>query len=251
MTRTFVSAVLTLALAPALASAQPWQGRILLEINGAVQSASNTFEDDFTYRHPYSGNIPGEEASVSSRYDVPTGPLVDGGIVVRIVRNLAAGVAVSYTSGNDDIAVTARIPHPFFVERHREVDGTQSADHTETGVHMQLLYFIPAGTHLYFGVSGGPSYFSVEQRVVTAVNTNEQYPYDTTEFASADLETITHGGWGFNAGVDVGWMFTRNLGVGGLVRYTRATVSIKPANRDARDLDAGGLQAGAGIRVAF
>lgn len=251
MPRTLISAFLALAITPALASAQAWQGRVLLGVNGAVQPASNTYEDDFTYQHPYSGNIPGEAASVSTRYDIPAGIVVDGGIAVRLFGNLGAGVSFSHWSDTDDMAISARIPHPFFVGRHREVQGTETARHAETGTHVQVLYIIPAGEHLYFGISGGPSYFNVEQQIIEAVNTTETYPYDTAEFASGDLQTLKQGGWGFNAGVDLGWMFTRNFGIGGLLRYSRATVSLEPSGRDARDIDAGGLQAGAGIRLAF
>jgi len=56
---------------------------------------------------------------------------------------------------------------------------------------------------------------------------------------------------GYNASVDVTWMFARSVGVGGLVRYTRADVDLEPAAGRTLSMKAGGVQAGGGIRFVF
>ncbi len=249
--RTLTSTLLALALLPAAASAQPWQGRFLVGVNVVMQTTSSTFADSFTYAHPYTAGLAGEEASVDTRYELPKPAMPDAGVLVRIVGNIAAGVAYDQSSATSDLEISARIPHPFLIAHHRNVEGTLSARHEESALHVNAAYVVPATERVYFALSAGPTYFSVKQRVVKTVSVMESYPYDTAAFASADVEVLKRSGWGFNAAVDLGWMFNRNFGVGGLLRYSKATLSLKPTGRVARDIDAGGLHAGVGARVAF
>jgi hypothetical protein len=46
-------------------------------------------------------------------------------------------------------------------------------------------------------------------------------------------------------------MFNSNFGVGGVLRFARATLSVTPTGRDARDIDAGGVYVAAGARFSF
>ena len=56
---------------------------------------------------------------------------------------------------------------------------------------------------------------------------------------------------GFNAGADLRWMFSRNIGVGGMVRYIRGSVDLDDRGRSP-NLGAGGwLQVGGGLRIGF
>ena len=64
--------------------------------------------------------------------------------------------------------------------------------------------------------------------------------------------------WGYNAGADVSLRINRVLGIGTLVRYSRATASIDDPfqsalrDRDAtQDVKVGGLQATVGVRLRF
>lgn len=238
-------------LSPAAVTAQPWQGRVLIDANVALTTTSSTFSDSFSYKHPYSANIPGEEASVETTFEMPKPAMFEGGVLVRLYRSLAAGVAYYQSSGTNDLQITARIPHPFLIAHHRTVEGTMPVRHEESGVHILVAYVLPATRQLYVSLSAGPTYFTVRQRLVKEVAVTETYPYDEAAFASADVEPLSDSGWGFNAGADVGWMFSRNFGVGGLVRYSRATMTLQPTGRDDRDIEVGGLHVGIGARVAF
>ena len=251
MRHILVFTLLALACAPSEAAAQAWPGRVLIGINGAAQTTSSTFADDFTFQHAYSANIPGEEASVRTRYKLPTDALFDGGAAVRLVGNFGVGVSVSLASGTRDLEIDARIPHPLLTGAHRDVEGAVGTRHEERGIHVQAVYVVPATDRLYVAFSGGPSQFSVEQRVARTVSVSESFPFDAATFAGADLESLRETGWGFNAGMDLGWMFNRSVGVGGLLRYSRATIPLTPSGRGSRDIDVGGLHAGIGARVAF
>lgn len=250
-TRTAHVLVACVCLAPSAAAAQPWQGRVLVSANVAVTTTSSTFSDSFSYKHPYSANIPGEEASVDTIFETPKRSMFEGGALVRVYRNFSAGFAFYQASSTNDLRISARIPHPFFIGRPRAVEGIMPVRHEQSGFHVLGAYVLPVTRKLHVAVSAGPSRFTVTQKLVKAVAIAETYPYDEATFASADLEPVSAAGWGFNAGADVGWMFNRHFGAGGLLRYAKATLSLHPTGRDARKIDVGGLHAGVGARVAF
>ena len=106
------------------------------------------------------------------------------------------------------------------------------------------MYLVNPGGRLRLVVSGGPSFFTVQQDIVTEVTITETYPFDTAAFASATTSREKGSAVAFNAGADVMWMLTPRFGVGGLVRYSRATVDLDaPGNRTIA-VDAGGRVCG-------
>lgn len=249
--RTLSTALLIALLLPAAAHGQAWPGRVLVSVNGGVQAPARTLTDEFTYEHRYTAGIPGEEASLRSTLEIPSGALFDGGVAVRLYRNLGAGIAISGRSGTSDIEIAARLPHPLFAQRHREVEGTVPSRHSETAVHLQAVYVIVPARRVLIALSGGPSRITAERKLVRSVSASESYPYDSAIFVGADIQAEKPTGWGFNAGVDVSWMFSRNFGLGALVRYAGASLRLRPEGREAVDVEVGGLQAGGGARIAF
>jgi hypothetical protein len=251
MTPSFIAAAALVLMVPALASAQwaVWSDRVRIGINGAAQLTTSTVDDRFEYDHPYGAER--ERAIVETEYEVPRGVMFDGGAAVRISGGLGVGVTVTAASSTNDLRVIGRVPHPFYFGRLREVEGSVAARRRETGVHVQAVYVVPFGSRFQMAISAGPSRFSVEHRVARSVTVSESFPFDTAAFADAPLETLKSDAWGFNVGADLGWMFTRHFGLGGVVRFTRASVTLSPEGREAFDVDAGGVQVGGGARVAF
>ena len=98
---------------------------------------------------------------------------------------------------------------------------------------------------------GGPSYFTVEQEVVTGVEADEVYPFDTAEFRRATTARAKGSAVGFNAGLDFARMFGRRVGAGALVRYARASVDLDAPAARRVSTDGGGMQATIGMRVLF
>ena len=138
----------------------------------------------------------------------------------------------------------ARIPHPFQFEQPRTVEGEQDAiTHAETGVHVQLRYSIPMSSRVMLVLSGGPSRLNVEQELVTDVLYDEEYPFDEATFRSAPTRRSKASVTGFNAGADLQWMFGRNFGLGGMVRFIRGSVELTTDNDRRISVRAGGLQA--------
>jgi hypothetical protein len=237
-------ALLTL---PSAGSAQGvWPGRVAVSVNGGVQSSSRTFSDRFT-RPLYL-----EEATFDTDYALESELYFDVGGVVRLWGNLGAGIAVSRYTDDTPATVDGRLPHPFQFNQPRSIEGqTPEIRRRETSTHVQLAWMAAATNRVRFIVSGGPSWIQAEQGVVTEVRYTEAYPFDEATFTSVDRVLEEDTGTGFNVGVDVIWIFSKNIGVGGLLRFTRATASIAPAEGRSIELELGGLQAGGGIRILF
>lgn len=246
-----VALAVTLLLLAIPAAAQPGRpapkpARWTISVSGGAQAAASGVADHFTFPK----NV--ETETIDVTYPMKPWVVVDVGAGYRVWRNLGLGVAVSRATGNGTADVSASVPHPFFFNQPRTVTGTESGiAHAETGVHLQFQYLVPSTGHLQVVLAAGPSWVTVDHEVVTDITIAESYPYDTATFAGAVTRLSKRSAAGFNAGVDLAWMFARNLGVGGMVRYTRADLDLSVADGRALGMKAGGVQGGIGVRVTF
>jgi hypothetical protein len=230
------------ALAPG-ASAQAVRGSI--GINGGYQATTTEFDDSFTFP------LHQETGTTRVTYPIGAGPVFDAGGGVRLWRGLGAGLAVSRFVREGRAPATTLVPHPFFLQRHRQVAGDAAGiRREETGIHLHAQYSVPLSRRLYLTLMAGPSMLRVDQTLVIDVNYSEEYPYDDAAFTGADTNTRDGSAFGFNVGADVRWMFTRTIGAGGFVRFTRGDIELEQGERTLR-VDAGGAQAGAGVRFVF
>jgi hypothetical protein len=238
-----------LLLAPGVvtrAAAQSASPRVVLGVSGGAQSSSSALSDHFEFER----NV--ETATVDVKYPAKVATLFDAGIGVRLFKALGAGVAVSNATRDGNAEVDARIPHPLLFAQLRTVEGSQPGiSRTETAVHVQLLYTIAASPKIAVVLAVGPSIVHLEQELVTDVTYDEAYPFDAATFKSAPAHRAKASATGFNAGADVRWMFARSIGIGALVRFSRATVDLSTEDKRTLAVRAGGVQAGVGIRIAF
>jgi len=238
--------VLLLGAAPAVA--QTSQGRFLIGVSGGVQGSSNGFGDAFDVTSQFGDP---EQATGTADYPVKTGALVDGRVHVRLWKGFAAGVAFTHYSHRGDASISARVPHPFQFNQLRTVEGTTSTRRGENGTHVQFAYIVPVGERLRVTGFAGPSWLSVEQTLVTDVQYSQTFPFDTATFSGATTRRSSANAVGFNAGADVAWMFTRRVGVGGLVQYSAAQVEQDAGDNRRITVDAGGIQTAVGVRLIF
>jgi len=220
--------------------------RFSLGINGGFQAASTEFEDRFTFTRDQ------ETGTTRTSYPVEGALTLDGGVGVRLWRGLGAGVALSRFRSEAVGTSSSSVPHPLFLQQHREVAGEANGmERQETGIHVQVQFLAPLGRKLQLAFMGGPSFVQVNQTLVIDVNYSEAYPYDTAAFEGVDSRRVTGSATGFNVGADLRWMFTRTVGAGVLVRFTRATVDLDAPEARSITVDAGGGQVGLGVRFAF
>ena len=117
-------------------------------------------------------------------------------------------------------------------------------------VHIQAKWIAPVSNKLFVTMFGGPSFFQIEQSIVDSFEYTESYPFDTATFSRAIVNEQSESKMGFNVGGDVAYFFSNQVGVGGIVQYSGATVEMAlPAGT--ADVKAGGLQIGGGLRLRF
>ena len=222
-----------------------------INANGGYQVTKTDFTDtvDFT--------LFAEDGDFKADYQVAAGPLFDVSGGVMLGRYGAVGVGVSRFRTQDDAAVTARLPHPLFFDRDRIVSGTASSlTREEIAVDVQAIWILPIARHFDLSLFGGPTFFIVEQDLVTSVSNTETFPFDTTTFDAANAQRQSQSGIGFNVGVDFTYFLQAagpgaRVGLGTLVRFSRASIDFASEDGDTIAVDAGGIQVGAGLRVRF
>lgn len=224
----------------AVATVMRSRPRVVVSGNISFQSADQSFED----RHTFPLN--GEEAEFTSRYAVNSKMIPDIGGGVRIAGPLGVGVAVTSFKDTADIAIDGRVPHPLYFNQPRAFEGVASGERKETAVHLQAFVLLPVNRNLTVMVFGGPSFFTVDQSVVSGIDYSESYPYDSVAFTGADVGVESEKATGFNVGADVAYFFNDTIGVGGIIRFARASVTTSIG-----DIDAGGAMIGGGVRLRF
>jgi hypothetical protein len=229
------------------AAAQDTSSRVVVSLNGGIQTGGPGLADHFEFAAD-----PIETAKVDVQYPAKPGVLIDGGLGLRFWKNLGVGVAVSHATVDGTAEIDAQIPHPLYLEQPREVTGEQDGiTRAETAVHVQLQITVPMASRVTLVLSAGPSRLSVEQDIVTDVLYDHEYPFDVATFRSAPTRRSKASVTGFNAGADLRWMFSRHIGLGGIVRFIRGSVDLETENNRRILVRAGGLQAGGGIRIGF
>ena len=227
------------------AQGRPWSERIWIGAGGGVQLAGTAFDDTF--------EVPlyAETETVDVDYPMKNGAVIDARAGYRLWKGFTVGAGVTHYSQRADARVEARLPHPFFDNQFRIIEGTTSALRGETTVHLLLGWMLPLSDRLRVMLTGGPSIVTIEQTLVTDVEYSETYPYDTAEFTGASTRRASRSATGFNAGADVTWMFSRQVGAGGLVQFSRARANVSPGEGRSIAVDAGGVQFAGGLRLFF
>ena len=221
-------------------------GRVYVDINGGIQATTTDFADNVVFTEFV------EQGDFDATYAIDPGVIIDIDAGVRLPLSLGIGVGFSRFDTSNDAGVDARIPHPFFFDRARSIAGSATnLTRTETAVHVQLRWFTPLRGRGSLSFFGGSTFFCVTQDLVTTVGFAQTYPFDVASFTSASTATRSGSAVGYNVGADVGFFFSRNVGVGALVRLSGASVDLVSQDSGRVSIDLGGLHAGGGLRLRF
>ena len=251
ITRAAIAAVITvfalvMTIAPsAEAQILPWEDNGYVNINYAYEAADRAFSESVTVP------IYDETATYSASHSSSGGGGFDVGGGIRVWGNLAAGVAVTSFSSASAATVSGTVPHPLFFNRPRTVGANlDGLEYKETGVHLHAVWVMPITQKIVVSVAGGPSFFSVNQGLLSSVTVGQETaPFSAVSVlpsATEASESVVGG----NVGVDVRYMFTEQLGAGVFVRWAGGSVDL-PASGGAQSIDVGGVQSGGGLRLSF
>ena len=219
---------------------------MFIGVNGGSQTTSTDFADNVVFTEFV------EQGDFDAAYGVGSDVIFDIGGGVRLPFDLGVGIGVSRFDTSDAVSLDARIPHPFFFDRNRPVAGSAPGlTRTETAVHVQVRWFAPVDDPLELSVFAGPTFFSVNQDLVTTVGFDQTYPFDVASFASASTSEQSESAVGYNVGAEVAFFFSEVVGLGALVRFSGASVDLASEDAGVVPVDIGGVHVGGGLRLRF
>jgi hypothetical protein len=199
-----------------------------------------------------------ERARFEVDYSFPTGANFDFGGGVMITRNFGLGISFNGTAHVDSATVRATIPHPtrFNAFDSDEAETPDDLMKVEGVAHIQAVYAtMSSGEGFRARLFGGPSFFQVRQDTIDDIRYSQVFqilgPANEVTITSAPFSEAEADAWGFHAGADFSTFFTRVVGVGGLVRYSYATVDLVDLGGTVVEVKAGGFQVAGGLRLKF
>jgi hypothetical protein len=239
--------VFVILLCAGSASAQStWSDKARINVDFGVQPSSSTFSG--TANPP----VYMETATLTTNYTVPSGQFFDGGVIVRVSGGFGVGVAASGFIRHDPASISGTIPHPQFLNHPRPISGMSSSlEHDEIVGYIDAAYVLTV-SRLDIAMSAGPAFFTVNQDLVSNVTFTDSSPYNTVGFTGAVVTRAGGTALGFNAGIDVGIKLSKYVGIGAILRYSKASVTFPLENSTAGvHTDVGGANAGGGLRLYF
>jgi hypothetical protein len=200
-----------------------------------------------------------ETRTARTTYNNPRGAEFDFGGGFMFTPNIGLGISFSGTAREDSATLFVDVPHPFqFNAFASDTAPTDSKlQRVEGGAHIQVVGVAPIGDRVRLRVFGGPTYFRVQQDMVRSIAYDQAFlifvPVNAVDITTYDsVDKVEGTGWGFHVGGDLTVFFSRFVGVGSFVRFSRGTVSLEdPLSGKAIDVTAGGIQAGGGLRFKF
>jgi outer membrane protein with beta-barrel domain len=237
-------AVLAVLLVPAAAAHAADPPRFTLSAYGVFAPPSV----DYTATRTFDAFA--EQGSITTDYEAGKGPGGEVGLTWRFSKSLGVALAGSIVSRDTTASYTTRVPHPLFLNRDRTAEGTVDVNYEESAAHLDVVYSGGSGS-LDFALFAGPSFVSLSADLLGDPVYSQSYPFDSITITNVPARELTDSGIGFNAGASVAYRFSKSFAFGVQGRFTRASLSLEPDGGDAVDLDAGGLQVGAGFRFSF
>jgi hypothetical protein len=219
--------------------------RARLFVNGAFSLGGLDYSETRSY------TLFAEESTLDADYTADSAPGFELGLRYNFRRGLGAEVAFSKTDRDGSVVVQTGLPHPFLFDQPREVSRTQDGfPYDETAFHFDLAYTKRSGSLELFAFGGG-SLIKVKATVVGAnLSVSQQYPFDTATLNALPSTTLEDTPFGFNVGGGLDYVMGR-FGLGGQVRYSRATAKLVPSEGNTLEVSAGGFQAAVGVRLFF
>ncbi len=221
------------------------ESRFRLILNGAFDLGSLNFTDSRSFE------LFQESAQFDSRYEVGAGTGFDGGLQFAITPLIGVMASVSVTERDAEAEFAAALPHPLFFDQPRDVSGSlDGLSYKEQSIHVSLTLGGSTGKLDYTGF-GGVTFFKVEAELLQNVDFDQIYPFDTVTLTGTFRTGVEDSAVGFHVGGRLDYRFSRHVGLGAQLRFSRATAELSIPDVTSIEVDAGGAQVAAGIRLYF
>jgi opacity protein-like surface antigen len=207
----------------------------------------------FGYDNSWSFSVYQENGQVTEKYSTnASGAAFDIGVGFMFTPSMGAELSFVPASGKTKGTFSSSFPHPFYFEFSRTKAWEKTGlKYSASELNLDFLYYLPLTQkfNLYL-MAGGTYFMDVKIENLKVINWSESgYPYldlnVTPEYASYSKSCF-----GFNGGAGLDFMVKRNIGINLNARYSSGQAKIKAGEAEF-SIQAGGLRATAGIKLAF
>ena len=257
MHRLFGAAVLAgMLVCATAASAQTSFARAYLDVNFGVTQVTKSDLDS-----TFHTTIFQETATFTTVYTQGNGVLFDIGGGFMFNKKFGVGVSYAMTGHNDDVLMTATVPHPNIFNANGTGSGTATVKGAEADVNISAVLVLMDSGKMKIRILAGPSFIAVKQEIVEDFFYHQSISGATNTITVSASDAIlqsptqTTNLVGFHVGGDFAYFFSKVFGVGGMARFVAA------GSKDITDpfalapntitIKGGGFQVGGGIRLRF
>jgi hypothetical protein len=229
--------------------------KVWIDVNFGVAAS---VADDAAFA--FTGPLCGEPLVLASAYPKPsTGAEFDFGGGYMFTPRIGLGISFTGQAHKDTAGLAITVPHPFFFNSS-DTDAAETQEELERaegGAHISAMLAPLHTESLRVRLFGGPTWFRYKADLIQGIRSSQvASPFsraNTVIITGYDAVETEGTGWGFHVGGDVSWFFTRVVGIGGFVRFSRGSVTLEPEpmSETAQDVTVGGAQGGGGLRLRF
>ena len=199
----------------------------------------------------------GEIAAAASVYPaLPDLRGLEAAAGVQLARTFGLGVHVDIADYESAVGLGVSVPHPYYFNRSVVDADIATLERQDRAIDINATYIAPMPSAVAVRLFVGPTYFYTSQEMVRGIVYDQFATIFSTaqivDITSASRDRVTGSAWGFNAGADVSYFFSRYVGFGGVARVNHGTLKVEdPLSGDETDIALGAFTVGGGIRLRF
>ncbi len=218
-------------------------------LGGGLLSTNDAPSGTFTFDHRLFGS---EQGEFDADYVGGDASLYEASLGLRLRGPLALGLTWSQSSLSDQADIVGRLPHPFLFGSPRTVEGrSRGLSRDETAIHLSLKWIVRDGEKVQVALFAGPSQIDVDYDLASAVRFDQTYPFDTANYAGVEHRKASGSAIGYHLGIDIAYYFSKSTGLGGIVRFSDASIDLDAPSGGTVAIGGGGLQTAVDLRFRF
>ncbi len=203
------------------------------------------FKDEYLI-HAYN-----EDGPYSGRYNASNSFSPEVGLIYRVKNRLGMAFSIEPFMSKTEGDILAKIPHPFYFARFREVNIKDNFSYIEIPFNLNVIYDIGKVKGISFSLTGGLTLFYSSAEILESFTYSETYPYDTVNLTSTKYKTFSSFSPGVNAGIIGLYPLKENMALGIQLKGSFGRASFTPERRDKVSYTLGGLKAGLYFRLGI